>query len=81
MPRRRWRARTVLLPGMLVFFAYGYDLYALQTVAPSLLDHPTWDVTPSTLPPGPLGQTASALAIPATASVRTWGPVPKFRRT
>ncbi|WP_367318259.1 MFS transporter [Streptomyces sp. HUAS ZL42] len=46
---KRWRARTVLLLGMLVFFAYGYDLYALQTVAPSLLNHPTWDVTPGTL--------------------------------
>ncbi|MFH8698568.1 MFS transporter [Streptomyces chartreusis] len=49
MRRRRRRARTVLLLGMLVFFAYGYDLYALQTVAPSLLNHPTWDVTPGTL--------------------------------
>lgn len=49
MPRSRWRARTVLLLGMLVFFVYGYDLYALQTIAPSLLNHPTWNVTPGTL--------------------------------
>ncbi|MFI1166921.1 MFS transporter [Streptomyces sp. NPDC020801] len=45
----RWRARAVLLLGTFVFFAYGYDLYALQTVAPSLLSHPSWHVTPGTL--------------------------------
>ncbi|MCZ4602817.1 MFS transporter [Streptomyces sp. Lzd4kr] len=58
MPRNRWKARTVLLLGMLVFFAYGYDLYALPAALPALLNHHTWGVTLGTL-----GTLASVTAV------------------
>ncbi|KAB1139651.1 aromatic acid/H+ symport family MFS transporter [Streptomyces luteolifulvus] len=54
----RWRARAVLLLGTSIFFIFGYDMLSLQAVAPSLLSHSTWQVTPGTL-----GMLASATAL------------------
>ncbi|MFC5219889.1 MFS transporter [Streptomyces coerulescens] len=33
----------------MLYFVFGYDLFAQQVVAPSLLNHSTWRVTPGTL--------------------------------
>ncbi|MFJ9543263.1 MFS transporter [Streptomyces sp. NPDC101225] len=56
----RWRRRAVLLLGTLVFFVFGYDLFSLPAVSPSLLRQPNTQVTA-----GVLGVMASVTALGA----------------
>ncbi|MFI5856261.1 MFS transporter [Streptomyces parvulus] len=55
--------------GLVILCIEGYDLFILGAVGPSLLDHPDWDVTKSTL--GLLGS-LTALGMPLGSIAAGW---------
>ncbi|MEV6265203.1 MFS transporter [Streptomyces sp. NPDC051784] len=55
--------------GLVILCIEGYDLFILGAVGPSLLQHPDWDVTPSTL--GLLGS-LTALGMPLGSIAAGW---------
>ncbi|MFB7031676.1 MULTISPECIES: MFS transporter [unclassified Streptomyces] len=58
MPTPRSRPRIAVTLGLVILCIEGYDLFILGAVGPSLLTHPGWDVTTSTL--GLLGSLTAA---------------------
>ncbi|MFF3492204.1 MFS transporter [Streptomyces sp. NPDC002795] len=62
-------ARTATALGLAVLCIEGYDLFILGAVGPSLLDHPGWEVTQSTL--GLLGS-LTALGMPLGSVAAGW---------
>ncbi|WP_306322067.1 MULTISPECIES: MFS transporter [unclassified Streptomyces] len=62
-------ARTATILGLAMLCIEGYDLFILGAVGPSLLAHPGWDVTRSTL--GLLGS-LTALGMPIGSVAAGW---------
>ncbi|MFB6556318.1 MFS transporter [Streptomyces sp. NPDC056405] len=63
------RPRTAVALGLVILCIEGYDLFILGAVGPSLLAHPDWDVTKSTL--GLLGS-LTALGMPLGSIAAGW---------
>ncbi|WP_329024242.1 MFS transporter [Streptomyces sp. NBC_00690] len=68
-PRPGVRPGPAVTLGLVILCIEGYDLFILGAVGPSLLAHPDWDVTKSTL--GLLGS-LTALGMPLGSIVAGW---------
>ncbi|MFJ8844771.1 MFS transporter [Streptomyces cyaneofuscatus] len=69
MPTSKSRSRVAVILGLVILCIEGYDLFILGAVGPSLLAHPDWDVTKSTL--GLLGS-LTALGMPLGSIAAGW---------
>ncbi|GAA3309850.1 MFS transporter [Streptomyces cinereospinus] len=69
MPKSRPHPWTATALGLVILCIEGYDLFVLGAVGPSLLAHPEWDVTKSTL--GLLGS-LTALGMPVGSIAAGW---------
>ncbi|MFB7031855.1 MULTISPECIES: MFS transporter [unclassified Streptomyces] len=68
-PPTRSRPGPAVALGLVILCIEGYDLFILGAVGPSLLSHPDWDVTKSTL--GLLGS-LTALGMPLGSVAAGW---------
>lgn len=59
----------LVLLGTLILCIDGYDLFLLGAIGPSLLNHPEWDIQPTTL--GLIGS-ITAIGMPVGAMVAGW---------
>ncbi|WP_344500849.1 aromatic acid/H+ symport family MFS transporter [Streptomyces enissocaesilis] len=69
MSPSKTRPRAAVILGLVILCIEGYDLFILGAVGPSLLAHPDWDVTKSTL--GLLGS-LTALGMPLGSIAAGW---------
>ncbi|MFJ6530539.1 MFS transporter [Streptomyces longwoodensis] len=69
MPRSRPGPRVAVALGLVILCIEGYDLFILGAVGPSLMAHPGWHVTKSTL--GLLGS-LTALGMPLGSIAAGW---------
>lgn len=72
------RQARVLVLACLILFVDGYDLFAVGTIGPSLLQDPSWGATPSSI--GTLGG-ATALGMPLGSVLAGWAADRWGRRT